>query len=235
MNIVTSAKELGGMLIDSVSLAISSIKSSSHSNKVNNKNEKINLCNNEINNDNVSCNYNNIYDKAIKQIDNNHVNESKDPLVLSSRSGNTYDQLKKSLYNQLGILLNDDSDDYAIIDLRFLLSYLPTFESERKLTNDLYLHGLVLGPGELHGLSIPGYYFISSPYLLPNHINTICNRLKEVIVIYQDVYKIKDAKTFIGDNRVNHNSHINGINKSVDINICLNDNEIHSKKRPRFS
>eukprot|EP01031_Cornospumella_fuschlensis_P036186 gene36186-43890_t len=107
-----------------------------------------------------------------------------------------YEQLKSELH-KLGIESHFSAAQHGlVVDLSPLLLPLLCFSEERKLSQDLCSVGLVLSPGESHGLQLPGRFIVSTP--LVQREGVVAQIIEKLLkVISQRAERSTAAKTWL--------------------------------------
>lgn len=163
------ASELGGLIIGGGLVLASSLFSASF-------NEcKIDFANKE---EAVKI-YNKLYDQTLTQKRDDEV------IVLAPCFSDGYSSIRYMM-TSLGIqVISKPGDQFITLDLSRLIRAYPSFESERKLSAALFAAGLVLSPGEAHGLEEPGFFRISNGVFSDQLIEKIRQKLLTVIQTFK--------------------------------------------------
>lgn len=125
----------------------------------------------------------NYYNKIVDDVSKNGGENSL--FILAPKfGGDSYAGLKK-IFAKSGItMITHPSKQYATIDLTPLIAASPTFNSERALHACLVEHGIVLSPGEAHGLTEPGFFRICCPMLTTKQCNDIGAAMVKVMTTF---------------------------------------------------
>lgn len=159
------ASELGGLIIGGGLVLASSLFSASfNETKIDfaSKDEAIKI-------------YNNLYEKTLAG------KNADDVIVLAPCFSDGYSSVRY-LMTSLGFqVISKPGDQFITIDFSRLIRAYPSFESERKLSAAFFAAGLILSPGEAHGLEEPGFFRMSNSVFSEEVIERIREKLVSVI------------------------------------------------------
>lgn len=159
------ASELGGLIIGGGLVLASSLFSASFNEcKIDfaSKEEAIKI-------------YNSQYEKTLLG------DKSDDVIVLAPCFSDGYSSVRY-LFTSLGFqVISKPGDQFVTVDFTRLIRAYPSFDSERKLSAALFAAGLVLSPGEAHGIEEPGFFRMSNSVFPEETIERIRQKLLTVI------------------------------------------------------